>query len=88
MCALLPEGYDTKREARGYAARDPFGNEIGFDKDADRAAQICTKHAAKKRLKMRVCISWDCSREFLSQGPGHRMCNVCRSQNSNYGMRI
>ena len=34
--------------------------------------------AKTKGAKLRVCIRPDCQQEFVSVGPGHRVCGVCR----------
>jgi DNA-binding transcriptional ArsR family regulator len=57
-----------------------------FDKPAAVAAAQKQRRACRRQkavasgAKMRVCIVRGCGREFLSDGPHHRMCGRCRKQ--------
>lgn len=69
---------DYKPGWRRYQFRPPGGEWQGSAHSIDAAWHAAEKHYRKSLEKVRNCIT--CRREFLSSGPGHRMCPGCRER--------
>lgn len=78
--ADIPPGYRIERivagKSRRLRVRFPDGSTTGAISSEDIALQKIDKHVAESRKRERACMT--CGGQFISAGPGHRMCDRCR----------
>lgn len=65
----LGNGRWTVVDAEGRRSGPVFGNRL-------MALRYIDKHEKRRELVKRKCMT--CSKAFMSDGPGHRMCSWCR----------